>query len=141
MAALAAGMLCVSFSSYANEGPDYEATEESGNGAVTVSFAAAVKQNGKWGAVDGAGKVIIPVSYDKIGLSLSDPDVKDNDMDSEPDRANLVEVQQGKLRGFYTRKGQEVIPPSYENRSVWQEGALAVEKPDKKIIFIKKMVP
>lgn len=138
MAALAAGMLCVSFSSYANEGPDYEATEESGNGAVTIPFAAAVKQNGKWGAVDGAGKVIIPVSYDKIGLSLSDPDVKDNDMDSEPDRANLVEVQQGKLRGFYTRTGQEVIPPSYENRSVWQEGALAVEKPDKKIIFYKE---
>lgn len=53
MAALAAGMLCVSFSSYANEGPDYEATEESGNGAVTVSFAAAVKQNGKWGPLMG----------------------------------------------------------------------------------------
>ena len=44
MAVLAAGFLCFSFSSYANEGPDAPKEE-------VLPFAAAVKSNGKWGAV------------------------------------------------------------------------------------------
>lgn len=131
MAALAAGLLCVSFSSYANEGP------QAPKGDV-VPFTAAVKEKGKWGAIDGSGKIVIPVSYDKIGISLSDPDVKDDDRDSEPGRDNLVEVEQGKLRGFYNRSGKVVVPVSYETRSVWKEGALAVEGKDKRISFYKK---
>lgn len=131
MAALAAGLLCVSFSSYANEGP------QAPKGDV-VPFTAAVKEKGKWGAIDGSGKMVIPVSYDKIGISLSDPDVKDDDRDSEPGRDNLVEVEQGKLRGFYNRSGKVVVPVSYETRSVWKEGALAVEGKDKRISFYKK---
>ena len=55
MAALAAGLLCFSFSSYANEGPD--APKD-----AAVPFTAAVKENGKWGAVDGSGRMVIPVS-------------------------------------------------------------------------------
>lgn len=137
MAAMAACLICVSFSSFANEGPDYAAGAVDSSGETAVPFAAAVKQNGKWGAVDGSGKTIIPVSYDKVGVSLSDPDVKDNDLDSEPGRDNLLEVQQGKLRGFYNREGKEIVPVSYETRSIWQEGALAVQKPDKKIVFYK----
>ena len=70
MAALAAGLLCFSFSSYANEGPD--APKD-----AAVPFTAAVKENGKWGAVDGSGHTVIPISYDKVGISLSDPDVKE----------------------------------------------------------------
>lgn len=131
MAALAAGLLCVSFSSYANEGP------QAPKGDV-VPFTAAVKEKGKWGAIDGSGKIVIPVSYDKIGISLSDPDVKDDDRDSEPGRDNLVEVEQGKLRGFYNRSGKVVVSVSYETRSVWKEGALAVEGKDKRISFYKK---
>lgn len=131
MAALAAGLLCVSFSSYANEGL------QAPKGDV-VPFTAAVKEKGKWGAIDGSGKMVIPVSYDKIGISLSDPDVKDDDRDSEPGRDNLVEVEQGKLRGFYNRSGKVVVPVSYETRSVWKEGALAVEGKDKRISFYKK---
>ena len=137
MAAMAACMICVSFSSFANEGPDYVAGAVDSSGEMAVPFAAAVKQSGKWGAVDGSGKTIIPVSYDKVGVSLSDPDVKDNDLDSEPGRDNLLEVQQGKLRGFYNREGKEIVPVSYETRSIWQEGTLAVQKPDKKIVFYK----
>lgn len=131
MAALAAGFLCVSFSSYANEGP------QAPKGDV-VPFTAAVKEKGKWGAIDGSGRMVIPVSYDKIGISLSDPDVKDDDRDSELGRDNLVEVEQGKLRGFYNRSGKVVVPVSYETRSVWKEGALAVEGKDKRISFYKK---
>ena len=97
MAALAAGFLCFSFSSYANEGPDAPKEE-------VLPFAAAVKSNGKWGAVDGSGQQVIPLSYDKVGISLSDPDVKDDDVDSEPGRENLVEVEEKGLRGFYNRQ-------------------------------------
>ena len=92
MAVLAAGFLCFSFSSYANEGPDAPKEE-------VLPFAAAVKSNGKWGAVDGSGQQVIPLSYDKVGISLSDPDVKDDDVDSEPGRENLVEVEEKGLRG------------------------------------------
>lgn len=35
--------------------------------------------------------------------------------------------------------GKEVIPISYESRSIWKEGALAVRGKDKKISFYKKM--
>lgn len=59
-----------------------------------------MKENGKWGAVDGSGRMVIPISYDKVGISLSDPDVKEDDVDSEPGRNRLVEVEQKGLRGF-----------------------------------------
>ena len=131
IAVLAAGLLCFSFSSYANEGPDAPKEE-------ALPFAAAVKSNGKWGAVDGSGQQVIPLSYDKVGISLSDPDVKDDDADSEPGRENLVEVEEKGLRGFYNRQGQVVVPVSYESRSVWKDGALAVQGKDKRISFYRK---
>lgn len=40
----------------------------------TLPFTAAVKENGMWGAVNGAGQVVIPISYDHLGLSLSEAD-------------------------------------------------------------------
>lgn len=131
MAVLAAGFLCFSFSSYANEGPDAPKEE-------VLPFAAAVKSNGKWGAVDGSGQQVIPLSYDKVGISLSDPDVKDDDVDSEPGRENLVEVEEKGLRGFYNRQGHVVVPVSYETRSVWKGGGLAVQGKDKRISFYRK---
>lgn len=131
MAVLASGFLCFSFSSYANEGPDAPKEE-------VLPFAAAVKSNGKWGAVDGSGQQVIPLSYDKVGISLSDPDVKDDDADSEPGRENLVEVEEKGLRGFYNRQGHVVVPVSYETRSVWKDGALAVQGKDKRISFYRK---
>lgn len=81
---------------------------------------------------------MIPLSYDKVGISLSDPDVKDDDADSEPGRENLVEVEEKGLRGFYNRQGQVVVPVSYESRSVWKDGALAVQGKDKRISFYRK---
>ena len=119
---------------YANDGlppepnPDYP----------EVPFAAAVKEHGKWGAIDENGKTVIPISFDRIGLSLSAVDASDTGAtDEEPDRENLIEVAKGNLRGFYHRDGREIIPPSYESRSIWKEGYLAVQDKDKKISFYR----
>ncbi len=118
---------------YANDGlppepnPDYPA----------VPFTAAVKSQGKWGAVDENGKVVIPISYDRVAVSLSADASDAAATDQEPDRENLIEVSSGTLRGFYHRDGREIVPLSYENRSVWKEGFLAVQGKDKKISFYK----
>ena len=104
----------------------------------TLPFTAAVKENGMWGAVNGAGQVVIPISYDRLGLSLSEANEQKEDLLSEEGRDDLIEAEKGGLRGFFTRTGKEVIPISYESRSIWKEGALAVRGKDKKISFYKK---
>lgn len=101
----------------------------------SLPFTAAVKENGVWGAVNAAGKVVIPISYDRLGLSLRDADEQAEDLSSEEGRDDLIEAEKGGLRGFFTRAGKEVIPISYESRSIWKEGALAVRGKDKKISF------
>lgn len=103
----------------------------------SLPFTAAVKENGVWGAVNAAGKVVIPISYDRLGLSLRDADEQAEDLSSEEGRDDLIEAEKGGLRGFFTRTGKEVIPISYESRSIWKEGALAVRGKDKKISFYK----
>lgn len=104
----------------------------------SLPFTAAVKENGVWGAVNAAGKVVIPISYDRLGLSLRDADEQAEDLSSEEGRDDLIEAEKGGLRGFFTRTGKEVVPISYESRSIWKEGALAVRGRDKKISFYKK---
>lgn len=104
----------------------------------SLPFTAAVKENGVWGAVNAAGKVVIPISYDRLGLSLRDADEQAQDLSSEEGRDDLIEAEKGGLRGFFTRTGKEVVPISYESRSIWKEGALAVRGKDKKISFYKK---
>ena len=101
----------------------------------TLPFTAAVKENGMWGAVNGAGQVVIPISYDRLGLSLSKADEQEEDLLSAEGEGDLIEAEKGGLRGFFTRMGKEVIPISYESRSSWKEGALAVRGKDKKISF------
>lgn len=103
----------------------------------SLPFTAAVKENGVWGAVNAAGKVVIPISYDRLGLSLRDADEQAEDLSSEEGRDDLIEAEKGGLRGFFTRTGKEVVPISYESRSIWKEGALAVRGRDKKISFYK----
>lgn len=103
----------------------------------SLPFTAAVKENGVWGAVNAAGKVVIPISYDRLGLSLRDADEQAEDLTSEEGRDDLIEAEKGRLCGFFTRSGKEVVPISYESRSIWKEGALAVRGKDKKISFYK----
>lgn len=104
----------------------------------TLPFTAAVKENGMWGAVNDAGQVVIPISYDRLDLSLSEADEQEKGLLSEEGEGDLIEAEKGGLRGFFTRTGKEVIPISYESRSIWKEGALAVRGKDKKISFYKK---
>lgn len=133
--------MALSASAYASDTAFSDSYEPAGNGIsqnTEFPFTAAVKQNGKWGAVNGEGKTVIPITYDKIALSLSDEEIKAADLASEDDRAGLIEVKQKNLRGFYDRSGKRILPVSYETRSFWKEGFLAVEGHDKKIGFYKK---
>ena len=133
--------MALSASVYASDTAFPDSYEPAGNGIsqdAEFPFTAAVKQNGKWGAVNGEGKTVIPITYDKIALSLSDEEIRAADLASEDDRASLIEVKQKNLRGFYDRSGKRIIPVSYETRSFWKEGFLAVEGRDKKIGFYKK---
>lgn len=102
-----------------------------------LPFAAAVKENGKWGVSNRTGQLVIPAQFDAVGMSLSDKEILQEDLQSMPGRDNLIEVRQGKLRGFYTRDGKTVVPLSYVYRSSWTEGTLAVENQQKKIAFFK----
>lgn len=133
--------LALSASAYASDTAFPDSYEPAGTGisqSTEFPFTAAVKQNGKWGAVNGEGKTVIPITYDKIALSLSDEEIRAADLASEDDRADLIEVKQENLRGFYDRSGKRIIPVSYETRSFWKEGFLAVEGRDKRIGFYKK---
>ena len=133
--------MALSASVYASDTAFSDSYEPAGSGIsqnTEFPFTAAVKQNGKWGAVNGEGKTVIPITYDKIALSLSDEEIRAADLASEDDRADLIEVKQENLRGFYDRSGKKIIPVSYETRSFWKEGFLAVEGRDKKIGFYKK---
>ena len=133
--------MALSASAYASDTAFPDSYEPAGNGIsqnTEFPFTAAVKQNGKWGAVNGEGKTVIPITYDKIALSLSDEEIRAADLASEDDRADLIEVKQKNLRGFYDRSGKRIIPISYETRSFWKEGFLAVEGRDKRIGFYKK---
>ena len=133
--------MALSASVYASDTAFSDSYEPAGSGIsqnTEFPFTAAVKQNGKWGAVNGEGKTVIPIAYDKIALSLSDEEIRAADLASEDDRADLIEVKQKNLRGFYDRSGKRIIPVSYETRSFWKEGFLAVEGRDKKIGFYKK---
>lgn len=105
---------------------------------ASLPFVATVKEKGRWGAVDQSGKTVVPMLYDRIGLSLSGAGSGEEDISSgDLGRQNLVEVEQDGLRGFYNRQGKVIVPIGYENRSIWKEGALAVQGKDKKIRFYK----
>lgn len=122
----------------ANDGypPEYVTAPADG-----IPFTAAVKSHGKWGAIDEKGQTVIPLSYDRIGLSLSSADVKEEDLaDGDPGRQCFIEVEQNGLRGFYNRKGTVIVPISYESRSIWKEGALRSAGRTRKSNSTKKMV-
>lgn len=105
--------------------------------AENLPFAAAVKENGKWGAVGAEGETIIPARYDAVDLSL-EKENREADLESMENRADFLEVRDGKLRGFYRRDGREIVPALYEARSLWLDGALAVQTEKKHIGFYRE---
>lgn len=100
-------------------------------------FAAAVKENGKWGIADASGHLTVPTRYDAAGITLADKDEREADLASMENRRQLIEVKDGKLHGFYTRTGGSIVPVSYEARSFWIEDALAVQTDKKHIGFYR----
>ena len=98
-------------------------------------FAAAVSVGGKWGAVNQYGQQIIPLRYDAAALSLLDEKEQAHDLASMPGRSGLIEVRLDKKYGFYDRAGKCVVPAEFEARSLWQDGALAVQAEKGRIGF------
>ena len=71
-----------------------------------VPFAAAVKKDGKWGVINDRAEVVIPMQYDKAAITLAPDNLQTRELSAaSPSRWNLIEVQQGKKRGFYSREG------------------------------------
>ncbi|MCI1821791.1 MAG: WG repeat-containing protein [Megasphaera sp.] len=94
------------------------------------SFDAAVQQNNSWGVIDGTNKKIIPLKYDRVGLSLENDKAVSKDAFHADVQKNkelgLIEVQSHGLRGFFNREGKPVIPVSYDRRSSWNDHTLLV---------------
>lgn len=91
-------------------------------------YAAAVRQKGHWGVINGVDSKVIPLTYDKVGLSLiaykkSTIDSRQEDMNKNKE-LGLIEVEAGKVRGFYDRQGKTVVPVSYDRRSSWNDRIL-----------------
>lgn len=76
-----------------------------------VPFAAAVKQDGRWGAVDAAGRVLIPMQYDAVAVSLIDDSRRAADL-AMTGRDRLIEVKQDGKYGFFDRTGAVIVPRS-----------------------------
>lgn len=98
---------------------------------AAAPFAAAVEQDGHWGAINGENKKIIPPIYDKVDLSLEKmKNGQDNSAVYEDASKNnelgLIEVSKGSIRGFYDRDGQVIVPVSYDRRSAWSNDRLMV---------------
>lgn len=65
-----------------------------------VSFAAAVKKDGKWGVINDRAEVVIPMQYDKAAITLAPDNLQTKELSTaSPSRWNLIEVQQGKNAG------------------------------------------
>lgn len=61
-----------------------------------VSFAAAVKKDGKWGVINDRAEVVIPMQYDKAAITLAPDNLQTKELSTaSPSRWNLIEVQQG----------------------------------------------
>lgn len=135
--------MALSASVYASDTAFPDSYEPAGTGIsqnTEFPFTAAVKQNGKWGAVNGEGKTVIPITYDKIALSLSDEEIRAADLASEDDRADLIEVKQENLRGFYDRSGKKSFPFLMKHVLSGKKDSLPWKAAIKKSAFTKKTV-
>jgi len=70
--------------------------------------AAAVRRGGRWGAVDGVGRVVVPFHYDGFATALHDGRYIDGFSDE-----GLAVVAQSGRKGVVDRSGRVVVPPAY----------------------------
>ena len=69
---------------------------------------AAVRRGGRWGAVDGMGRVVVPFQYDGFATALHDGRYVDGFSDE-----GLAVVSLGGRKGVVDRTGRVVVPPAY----------------------------
>ena len=67
---------------------------------------AAVRRDGRWGAVDGAGRVVVPLRYDSFATAMSDGRYIDGFSDE-----GLAVVELGGRKGVVDRTGQVIVEP------------------------------
>jgi len=67
---------------------------------------ATVRRGPRWGAVDGAGRAVVPFQYDGFATSLSDGRFIDGFSDE-----GLAIVVLGGLKGIVDRTGRVIVPP------------------------------
>jgi predicted negative regulator of RcsB-dependent stress response len=69
---------------------------------------AAVRRGGRWGAVDGVGRVVVPFQYDAFATAMSDGRYIDGFSDE-----GLAVVEQGGRKGVVDRTGRVLVEPVY----------------------------
>jgi hypothetical protein len=69
---------------------------------------AAVKRAGRWGAVDGVGRLVLPLHYDGFATALHDGRYIDGFSDE-----GLAIVSQGGRKGVVDRTGRVIVAPAY----------------------------
>ena len=69
---------------------------------------AAVRRAGRWGAVDGMGRVVVPFRYDGFATALHDGRYIDGFSDE-----GLAIVSLGPHKGVVDRTGRVLVPPAY----------------------------
>ena len=69
---------------------------------------AAVKRGNRWGAVDGAGRMIVPFRYDGFATAMHDGRYIDGFSDE-----GLAIVSQGGRKGVVDRAGRVIVSPRY----------------------------
>jgi hypothetical protein len=86
---------------------EYDEIKENANGLLLV------RQGQKWGAINGKGKLVLPVAYDAI---RSDP---------ADESAFLIVEQEGQF-GYLAADGRLLVKPRYRAASPFQEGVARV---------------
>jgi hypothetical protein len=91
------------------------AVDKSNNVTISTGFddvrpfrrgMAAVRRGGRWGAVDGAGRVVVPFGYDAFATAMSDGRYIDGFSDE-----GLAVVELGGRKGVVDRSGRVLVEP------------------------------
>lgn len=74
-----------------------------------------VKQGGRWGLIDGRGKLLTGTTYELIG---------------SPDQYGYLVAQQNDLLGLLGEAGKVILPVRYQDIQVLDAGIIAVLEKD-----------
>ncbi|MFC7479690.1 WG repeat-containing protein [Luedemannella flava] len=83
---------------------------------------AAVRQHGKWGAVERTGRLVVPFAFDAFATGLADGRYVDGFTDE-----GLAVVDIGGRKGVIDRTGRQIVPPVYSTLVVHPVAFLIVD--------------